>query len=103
MRNGWNENRALLRGRVAEAPTFSHENHDVTYWMFPLEVKRLSGAADRVNVLLPGTLLSEQAVMAPMGVNQQLMQIIGQWLRNHILKPDAKFVACLERRGCIRP
>ena len=45
------------------------------------------------------TLLSEQAAMAPMGVNQQLMQIIGQWLRDHILKPDAKFVASLERRG----
>ena len=43
--------------------------------------------------------LSEQAAMAPMGVNQQLMQIIGQWLRDHILKPDAKFVASLERRG----
>ncbi len=69
MHNGWNENRALLRGRVAEAPTFSHENHDVTYWMFPLEVKRLSGAADRVNVLLPGTLLSEQAVTVGMGLS----------------------------------
>lgn len=68
MQIGWNENRALLRGSVAEAPVFSHENHDVTYWSFPLEVKRLSGAEDRVNVLAPGTLLGECPIAAGLGV-----------------------------------
>jgi single-strand DNA-binding protein len=68
MRNGWNENQALLRGRVAEAPVFSHENHETTYWVFPLEVKRLSGTEDRVNVLAPGTLLGQCPVVAGMGL-----------------------------------
>jgi len=68
MRNGWNENRALLRGRAAAAPVFSHENHGITYWSFPLEVKRLSGAEDRVNVLLPGGLLDRQAVAVGTGL-----------------------------------
>ena len=62
MRNGWNENRALLRGRAAASPVFSHENHGVAYWAFPVEVMRLSGAEDRVNILLPSTLLEGQAV-----------------------------------------
>lgn len=54
----WNKNRALVRGTVLEAPTLSHENHGETFWTFPLEAKRLSGASDRVNVLLSGTQLS---------------------------------------------
>lgn len=66
MRNGWNENRALLQGRAAAPPVFSHENHGTTYWVFPLEVQRLSGAEDRVNILLPGTLLDQQPVAAGM-------------------------------------
>ena len=68
MRNGWNENRALLQGRAAAPPIFSHENHGMTYWVFPLEVKRLSGAEDLVNILLPGSLLDQQAVAAGTGL-----------------------------------
>lgn len=58
MQIGWNENRALLCGEVAALPLFSHENHGISYWSFPLEVARLSGAEDRVNVLAPGSLVA---------------------------------------------
>ena len=58
MQTGWNENRALLRGTAAGSPVFSHENHGVVYDLFPLSVQRLSGAADRLNVVLPRSLLT---------------------------------------------
>ncbi len=57
MQTGWNENRALLRGVAAAAPTLSHENHGVAYETFPLSVLRLSGSEDRVNVIAARPLL----------------------------------------------
>ena len=35
-------NRALLRGELAELPVFSHENHGRRFDTFVLEVERLS-------------------------------------------------------------
>ena len=46
-----NQNQIFLRGFVAEEPRFSHESHGTEYETFPLSVPRLSGAADRLNVL----------------------------------------------------
>ena len=66
MQSGWNENRALLRGTAAAAPVWSHETHGVVYELFPLEVLRLSGWADRINVIAPRTLLEEYPVTAGM-------------------------------------
>ena len=57
MQTLWNENRALLRGTAAAAPVWSHETHGVVYELFPLEVLRLSGWADRINVIAPRALL----------------------------------------------
>lgn len=57
MQNGWNENHAVLCGSVAGAPAFSHENHGVSYNVFPLSVPRLSGAEDRLNVVASRALL----------------------------------------------
>lgn len=45
-------NQGLLRGRAVGEPTPSHANHGVTYYVFPLEVERLSGATDTLNVVL---------------------------------------------------
>lgn len=64
MQTGWNENRVLLRGKAAGSPTFSHENHGVTYDLFPLSVTRLSGAEDRLNVVAPRALLVDCPVTA---------------------------------------
>ena len=44
-------NRALLRGELAELPVFSHENHGRRLDTFVLEVERLSGVRDRVRVI----------------------------------------------------
>ena len=45
------ENKILLRGRLAAAPSLSHVNHGVPYFLLPLAVRRLSGAEDRLNVV----------------------------------------------------
>lgn len=44
-------NAIFLRGRLAAPPAFSHSNHGVEYLVFPLLVRRLSGAEDRLNVV----------------------------------------------------
>ena len=62
------ENRAQLRGEVAGAPQFSHENHGITYERFPLSVRRLSGYSDVVNVLVPRPLLEEYPLAPGMEV-----------------------------------
>ena len=59
MQIGWNENRALLCGTVAGEPVLSHENHGVSYDVFPLSVPRLSGAEDRLNVVAARPLLTD--------------------------------------------
>ena len=53
----WRNNTALLRGRVAGPAALSHISRGTPYYSFPMETVRLSGAADRVNVILPGSLL----------------------------------------------
>lgn len=52
-------NRIRLHGRLEEAPVFSHVNHEVEFFRFPLCVARLSGAEDRVYVVAPRTLLEQ--------------------------------------------
>ena len=50
-------NRIRLHGRVECRPAFSHSNHGVEFFSFPLEVSRLSGASDRLNVVAARHLL----------------------------------------------
>ena len=50
-------NHILLRGRTAGAPQLSHRSRELSYYVFPLEVDRLSLARDLVNVVLPAGLL----------------------------------------------
>lgn len=59
MRTSWNENHAVLRGTAAAEPVFSHTNHGVDFFVFPLSVPRLSGTEDRLNVVVPQPLLEE--------------------------------------------
>ncbi|MBQ7713495.1 MAG: single-stranded DNA-binding protein [Oscillospiraceae bacterium] len=50
---------------VAEAePVFSHENHAQRFYKFPLRVDRLSGQADRPNVVVSESLLGKTGVAA---------------------------------------
>ena len=45
-------NRVELRGTVSEPPQFSHESRGERFFRFPLEVSRLSGTVDRINVIV---------------------------------------------------
>jgi len=67
----WNENRAVLRGVVEADPTPSHENHGITYDIFPLSVCRLSGSSDVVNVIAARHLLERCPLTAGMEVEIQ--------------------------------
>ena len=51
------ENSILLRGRLLAAPVPSHQNHQIQFFLLPLEVCRLSGAADKLDVIAPQRLL----------------------------------------------
>ncbi|MBU5435493.1 single-stranded DNA-binding protein [Pseudoflavonifractor sp. MSJ-37] len=64
METNWNENQAVLRGTVLLDPVLSHENHGVWYEAFPLNVRRLSGTEDRVNVIASQSLLAQHPVQA---------------------------------------
>lgn len=68
MQTGWNENRALLRGTAAADPVWSHETHGVVYDTFPLNVLRLSGSEDTINVIVPREMLETCPVKAGMPV-----------------------------------
>ena len=45
-------NYVFLRGVLAGPPRFSHDNRGVRFYTFPLEVRRLSGVADTLNVVI---------------------------------------------------
>ena len=51
-------NYTQLCGTLAAAPVFSHSSRGQSFYSFPLEIRRLSGATDTVNVLLRQNLLS---------------------------------------------
>lgn len=61
-------NAAELRGSLAGAPAFSHESRGERFFTFPLETRRLSGAADVINVLAREQLLAD----APLGEEARL-------------------------------
>ena len=52
-------NRIRLHGRLGERPKFSHANHGVEFYRFPLLVRRLSGAEDQVSVVACDELLRD--------------------------------------------
>ncbi len=53
-----------LGGIIAEAPEFSHYSREKSFYTFPIEVARLSGAVDRVNVTVPESLLPTAAALS---------------------------------------
>lgn len=62
MLTDWNENRARLTGQAMAEPEYSHTNHGEDFFRFPLRSRRLSGAADQVNLLVSRTVLERQSV-----------------------------------------
>lgn len=59
-------NYAFLRGVLKDIPRFSHESRGEKFYQFPLEVFRLSGASDTINVLARSQLLDDLEI-APEG------------------------------------
>jgi len=51
-------NHITLRGILAGLPAFSHENHGRRFYRFLLEVERLSGTADTLEVVVPEDVLN---------------------------------------------
>jgi len=54
-----------LCGVLGGRPVFSHVSRDEAYYLFPLEILRLSGALDTINIMVRQTLL-EQVVLEPL-------------------------------------
>ena len=54
---GTDVNHMILHGRAAHPPAFSHSNHEVEFFSFPLVVSRLSGVSDRLNIMASRPLL----------------------------------------------
>ena len=52
-------NYAELCGTLAAPPQFSHENRKERFYRFPLETQRLSGAIDRINIIVRERLLQQ--------------------------------------------
>ncbi|MBQ4321301.1 MAG: single-stranded DNA-binding protein [Oscillospiraceae bacterium] len=50
-------NYAVLKGTAAGRPVFSHCVRQEEFWRFPLEVERLSGTTDKINILARRELL----------------------------------------------
>ena len=68
------ENSILLRGRLLAAPVPSHQNHQIRFFLLPLEVRRLSGAADKLDVIVSQRLLE---TLPPLQAGQRL-QVSGE-------------------------
>lgn len=64
MRTEWNENRGVLVGEAETEPEFSHENHGEDYFRMVLKVPRLSGAEDRLHLIVSRSLLEECPVVS---------------------------------------
>ena len=52
-------NYAELCGTLSAPPQFSHENRKERFYRFPLETQRLSGAIDRINIIVRERLLQQ--------------------------------------------
>lgn len=52
-------NHVILCGAPVSEPVFSHESRSEPFYTFPLDVARLSGTVDRINILLRRSLLVE--------------------------------------------
>ena len=55
----WINNSVELCGVLGRPPIFSHMSRDESYYVFPLEVGRLSGAIDSINIMAKKELLDQ--------------------------------------------
>ena len=63
-------NQVRLCGTMAGAPRWSHRAGGQDFWCFPLEVERLSGSRDTLNIVLrPALLAAAEAEEQPREFN----------------------------------
>ena len=55
----WTNNSIELIGTLGGRPEFSHKSRTDVYFMFPLDVERLSGTMDRINVVISAEILKK--------------------------------------------
>ena len=77
-------NQVTLRGTLASAPRFSHENHGKRFFRFYLDVPRLSSAVDTLPIVAPEVLLESTPVE-----EGSLLSLTGQ-VRSHNLRSDGQ-------------
>ena len=77
-------NQVTLRGMLASAPRFSHENHGKRFFRFYLDVPRLSSAVDTLPIVAPEVLLESTPVE-----EGALLCVTGQ-VRSHNLRGDGQ-------------
>ncbi len=75
-------NTVTLRGSLGALPVFSHENHGKRFYTFYLEVPRLSGTVDRLQVIAPEELVLQ---LDPCG--GEMLTVVGQ-IRSHNRRTD---------------
>lgn len=70
-------NQVTLRGTLASAPRFSHENHGKRFFRFYLDIPRLSSAVDTLPVVAP------EALLAQTPLTEGAMLLITGQIRSH--------------------
>lgn len=68
---------ALICGTISQKPQYSHRVWDKKFYTFPLNIQRLSGAVDTINVICTGDMLSE-----PMPEGSTALKVVGE-VRSH--------------------
>lgn len=77
-------NHILLRGTLSSLPQFSHENHELRFFRFFLEVPRLSGTVD----LLP--VVAEEQILNSFDLSGgEMLTVTGQ-IRSHNVRTDGR-------------
>lgn len=66
-------NKVTLRGMLSGLPQRSHENHGRVFYTFQLEVERLSGAMDLLDVIAPADVLEQMDLSGG-----QMIEVTGQ-------------------------
>lgn len=57
-------NRCSLRGSMCAVPGYSHSSRGEDFYVFPMEISRLSGTSDTINIVARSSLLDEVEVVA---------------------------------------
>lgn len=77
-------NQITLRGSLVALPEFSHENHGKRFFRFCLEVPRLSGAVDTLNVI------AQESILNDLDLSGGTMLTVTGQVRSHNLRRNGK-------------